>query len=457
MNYDTLLHSHLTELTLVCTSLIVLMVDRLFIVRRCPERRYPVAVAMTVIGCGITLLGGFHASEAIALMTAAIALLSLDERFTDQVGEYFLLLLLSAAGLVFMVHATDLLNAFLGLETASLCFYVLVALDRKRSTAVQSGFNYFLYGGVSAACLLYGMSLVYGLTGTLSFEGCAQAFAKMPMSPLVFVAAVMMVVGFAFKIAAAPFHLWAPDVYRHAATPVAAFIASASKIGGVYLFAQVVSAFHREAILPVTVIVTVLSLLLGNLAALSQKSLSRLLAFSAVAHAGYILAGLCTAPNQPVPTTALTYYAVTYALATVGAFGVVLVLRRDLGADNLDGLNGLNERSPALALLLAIFVLSLAGIPPLAGFFGKFYVFASALQGGSGMSIAVVVLALVMSAVSLYYYLLVLKRVFILPPETKDQSPPQISGLTTVLLTLLALALIFAGLFPQALLERLHP
>ena len=135
----------------------------------------------------------------------------------------------------------------------------------------------------------------------------------------------------------------------------------------------------------------------------------------------------------------------------------MLVLRRDLGADNLDGLNGLNERSPALALLLAIFVLSLAGIPPLAGFFGKFYVFASALQGGSGMSIAVVVLALVMSAVSLYYYLLVLKRVFILPPETKDQSPPQISGLTTVLLTLLALALIFAGLFPQALLELLHP
>jgi NADH-quinone oxidoreductase subunit N len=193
---------------------------------------------MTVIGCGITLFGGFHASETIALMTAAIALLSLDERFTDQVGEYFLLLLLSAAGLVFMVHATDLLNAFLGLETASLCFYVLVALDRKRSTAVQSGFNYFLYGGVSAACLLYGMSLVYGLTGTLSFEGCAQAFAKMPMSPLVFVAAVMMVVGFAFKIAAAPFHLWAPDVYRHAATPVAAFIASASKIGGVYLFAK---------------------------------------------------------------------------------------------------------------------------------------------------------------------------------------------------------------------------
>lgn len=457
MNYSLLIQGHLTELTLICCALIVLIVDRLVMVRSWPSHRYPVAAVLTASGCGIAMCGKFEADEAIAAMTASVAILSLGEKFTKQVGEYFLLLLVAAAGLVFMVHADDLLNAFLGLETASLSFYVLVALDRKRAEAVQAGFKYFLYGGVSAACLLYGLSLIYGLTGSLNFAECTQAFAGMPPSPMVYVAAVMIVVGFAFKLAAAPFHLWAPDVYRHSATPVAAFIASASKIGGVYLLARVVGAFHREAIVPAIVAVSVMSLILGNLAAISQRSLTRLLAFSAVAHAGYVLVGLCGASDQPIPVGALVYYAVTYAIATAGAFGLVMVLRRDTGSDNLEGLNGLNQRSPALALLLAIFVLSLAGIPPLAGFFGKFYVFATVLRGGSSLAIGVTSLAILMSAVSLYYYLQVLKRVFVLPQKDEAQAPPQVSRATMILLTALALATFLAGLCPQGLLQSLAP
>ncbi|MCB1209630.1 MAG: NADH-quinone oxidoreductase subunit N [Verrucomicrobiales bacterium] len=457
MNYTLLIQAHLTELTLICTALIVLMVDRLIMVRCYPRLRDPVAAGLTVIGCGIAMCGTFQADEAIAAMTAAVAIISLGERFTQQVGEYFLLLLLAAAGLIFMVHSSDLLNAFLGLETASLTFYVLVALDRRRAEAVQAGFKYFLYGGVSAACLLYGLSLIYGLTGSLNFAHCTKAFATMPPSQMAYVAAIMLVVGFAFKLAAAPFHLWAPDVYRHAATPVAAFIASASKVGGIYLLARVAGAFQREAMLPALVVVTVLSLVIGNLAAISQTSLSRLLAFSAVAHAGYVLVGLCIAPSQPVPIAAMVYYAVTYAIATVGAFGVVLALRRDAGSDCMSGLDGLNQRSPALAILLAVFVLSLAGIPPLAGFFGKFYVFASALRGGSSMTIGVAAFAILMSAVSLYYYLQVLKRVFVQPLKDDNQPPLQVSRVTMILLTLLALAAILAGLFPQGLLQSLAP
>jgi len=309
---------------------------------------------------------------------------------------------------------------------------------------------------MSAALMLFGFSYLYGLTGTTSLTGIAEALATQTVSPLLVVALVLVAAGLGFKIAAVPFHLWAPDTYQGAPAPVAALIASGSKVASfAVLIALTGGVIGSSSYAQGSVWVVLLlwmaagSIVLGNLAALVQTSVRRLLAYSAIAHAGYMLLGI--AAHTPQSGAAVLYYALTYALTTVGAFGVIAVVERDAGSDRLDAFAGLSRRSPLLAAALLLFLLSLAGIPPLVGFWAKFNLFASVLRslGAGHWGLALVALALAASAVSLYYYLQVLKRAYVTKPlQTK---PLKVSILELTTLVAIAIAVVLLGIFPSVL------
>src|SRR5438128_4137116 len=268
---------------------------------------------------------------------------------------------------------------FIGLELLGLSLYVMAAFDKTDLRSAEAGLKYFLFGSMSSAFTLFGISLIYGMSGTTGLAAISLKLAITPVQPLLAVGIVMTLIGFAFKIAAAPFHLWAPDAYQGAPGPTAAFIASGSKVASFFIAAKVMmigfhgaegSAAWRAAApgwVPVVAIGATLSVILGNLAAIVQSSVRRLLAYSAIAHAGYTLVGLLSHNGQGLAS--VIYYSITYALTTLGAFGVVAVVQEKTGGDKLSDFAGLSRREPVLAFCMLIFMLSLAGIPPLAGFF----------------------------------------------------------------------------------------
>jgi NADH-quinone oxidoreductase subunit N len=403
--------------------------------------------------------------QALLVLTVFTAILSLETTFTDHVGEFFALLLLATVGMMFLVSAEELLMIFVSLELTSLSLYVLTAFNKRSARSAEAALKYFLFGGMAAAVTLFGMSLLYGLSGATNLRAFAAALAAPAPDPLLLAAIVMTVVGFGFKVAAVPFHLWAPDTYQGAPTPSAAFIASGSKVASFFIFAKVMllgfagaegSGAWKAYVpgwVPVIALIAALSLVLGNLAALAQSSVKRLLAYSAIAHAGYMLLGVMA--DGPAGIAALVYYVITYALTTVGAFGIVALVEQG-GGDKLADFAGLSRRAPVVALCLFVLVLSLAGIPPLAGFFGKFYLFVAAAAAGRPLGLLwIVILALAMSCVSLYYYLKVLKAAYV-TGRTDGAGPlrPEIS--TLVALVLLAVAVLVLGSVPDLLLGRLQ-
>jgi NADH-quinone oxidoreductase subunit N len=408
---------------------------------------------------------------ALVVLTLLVAGLSLNPRFTGHVGEYFSLLLLATLGMMVLVSTRDLLLLFLGLELTSLPLYVLTGLNKRDSASAEAALKYFFFGSVAAAFLLFGFSLLYGVAGSTRLPVIAAAVAVRPPDALTLVALVMVVMGFGFKVAAVPFHLWAPDAYEGAPTPVTAFIASGSKVASFTAFGLVLAQGlgplaggadwrgFTTGWLPVLAVVALSSLLLGNLAAIAQRGVKRLLAYSAVAHAGYLLLGvmaLGTPAGRPEALAALLYYALTYALTAVGAFGIVAIVERSTGTDAVGSFDGLARRSPGLALCLLIFLLSLAGIPPLAGFLGKFLVFlaATAAGGESRGLFWLVLVAIAFSVVSLYYYLQILKRAYVAPPREAVAEPrPEVFEFA--LIGLVAAGVLALGVFPRTLLEPL--
>ena len=482
--YLDLLHAMLPEASLVIGALIVLGLDLTI------GRRQGAAVRQrtsTFIGLIAVIAAAYHAFDAgmvgpvfggmlmldnlaSATRIGALVLAGLTLALLPGVArvrhpaEYVAVILFATTGFTLMAAAHQLLVAFLALELASLSLYVLAGFDQTRPESAEAALKYFLLGAVSAAFLLFGFSLLYGLTGSLAFDEIALQLRVQPMTSLLVVALVMILVAFGFKAAAAPFHLWAPDVYQGAPTSSAALIASASKLAGVTLFLRllwtgmgpaagsVATVQGRPGWLPIVALIAAASLLLGNFAALAQTNVRRLLAYSAIAHAGVMFIGVIIAGRAgPGP---LFYYAATYGVATVGAFGVIAVAERAGGCQRLTDLAGLHRRSPLLAGCLMVFVLSLAGIPPLAGFFGKFVVFTAALQinGVAGVAGWLAVLAIAMSAVALYYYLFLLKQALVLEPaaEAAPINVPTSAGLTLVLAAGLLLVL---GVWPSALLQ----
>lgn len=398
------------------------------------------------------------------LVLSALTLLSLPglARLRHP-AEYVAVVLFATAGFTLMAAAQQLLLAFLALELASLSLYVLTGFDQSRPESAEAGLKYFLFGGISAAFLLFGFSLIYGLTGSIELPVIAARLGTLAPSALLVVALVMVLAGFGFKAAAAPFHLWAPDVYQGAPAPSAALIASASKLAGFALFVRLLWGGLAPAAgaagggapgwMPVVVVLSGVSLLLGNVAALAQSNVRRLLAYSAIAHAGALLLGVLAAGK--FGPARLVYYAATYGLATIGAFVVIGAVERAGRCQQLGDLAGLHKRSPLLAGSLLVFVLSLAGIPPLAGFFGKFAVFAAALQlnGLAGPAGWLALLAIAMSAVALYYYLLVLKQALVARPGEEHATPIRVSPAVAATLIVTAALLVVLGVFPSLLLR----
>lgn len=489
MNYLELLRCAVPETIVVLTALAVMAIDLISMRAMETRLRFVIGGMIACVGCaaaivwmvimpetvslsdGMLMLDPLTQFVKIALLVLTIftVLISLDATFTDHVGEYLALILLATVGMMFMVSAEDILMIFVSLELTSLSLYILTAFNKHNLKSAEAALKYFLFGGMSAAFMLFGLSFIYGLTGSTNLHGITAALAGKGLDPLLVVALVMTVIGFGFKVAAVPFHLWAPDAYEGAPTPSAAFIASGSKVASFFIAAKVMmigfagaegsAAYHGFAAgwVPVLAIGAALSMILGNLVAIVQSSVKRLLAYSAIAHAGYMLLGVMALAHDPHAMGALLFYAVTYGLTTIGAFGVVAVVEAGAGDDKLSSFAGLSRRSPVVAFCMMIFLLSLAGIPPLVGFFGKFYLFTAALKSGVpnlGL-LWLIILAIAMSAVSFYYYLKVLKQVYVVDVVAatgKWHTPVLIQ----VVLSLLAALVILLGCLPDLLLNWLQ-
>lgn len=441
---------------------------------------FGLVVALVVLGCQLTgsLAVEGHALEVatqgqLVLNTGTLALkgvlfllgllvLPLAARTisTPQVSEYFALLLLATLGMGFMVTSRNLLGAFVALELVSLSLYALTALNPVRKESAEAALKYFTYGGVASAFLLFGISYLFGTLGKLDITQATLAEAPR----LVVVAYLFILVGLGFKLALAPFHLWAPDVYQAAPTPAAAWIASGSKIAGVALLLALLGPVSlpsaHSTIVPLLLLMAVASMAVGNLGALRQANVKRLLAYSAIANAGYILVAVVAFTDAG--RAAVMFYAIVYAIATLGAFAVVSVWNDRLGREALiDDFRGAWKTSPGLSLALLVFVLSLAGIPPLAGFVGKFYLFYAAIHAAPQMEYWsdglywLVAVALAFSVVALYYYLKILKAVFVREETGEmDNSPVGLSASVAILV--LALLTVVLGVWPEPVVDYIQ-
>ena len=486
MNYLEVLRAAAPETALAITVLMVLAVDLTALRGESIERRFLTGALVSIIGCLMAAMFTFlhfgstdplhgllvvdprtnFLKVVLLALTVFTVLISTSGKFTGHVGEYLALVLLGTIGLMLLVSAEDLLMIFISLELVSLSLYVLTAFNKRNARSSEAALKYFLFGGMSAAFLLFGFSLLYGLSGSTNLPQIAANLAGRGLDPLLLVAIVTTVIGFGFKVAAVPFHLWAPDAYEGAPTPSAAFIASGSKVASFYILAKILklgfagaeggAVWHGyvSGWTPVIAVVAALSMVLGNLTAIVQSSVKRLLAYSAIAHAGYMLLGVLA--NTPSSQSALLFYVITYALTVLGAFGVVTVVEEATGGDAIKNFAGLSRRAPGLSLCLLVFLLSLAGIPPLAGFIGKFFLFSAAVGADADRLglLWLVILAIVMSAVSFYYYLQVLKQTWVL--DASEGAPaikvPPVMMLTLVLLALLVILL---GCAPGLLLRCL--
>jgi len=482
MSYLGLLKLSSPEAVVVLTALAVLSISLL--AKRAASACPFVAALGLVIAIAVVLMLPRHATlfggmvvisplnSLFKIICLALAfftvLLTEAEKAPRPPGEYLALILLATVGLMLLVGSEELLMIFIGLELLGLSLYVLVAFDKSDVRSAEAGLKYFLFGSTSSAFTLFGISLIYGMTGTTGLAAIAVKLVSTSVQPLLAVGIVMALVGFGFKIAAAPFHLWAPDAYQGAPVPSAALIASGSKVASFVVLGKIVlvgfapvhgnAGWHAMVAgwSPVLAALAALSIVIGNLVALAQSNVRRLLAYSAVAHAGYTLIGFVAGTRDGF--SAALFYTTVYAVTLVGAFGVVGVVRRETGGDDFSNFSGLGSRYPLLAGCMAVFMLSLAGIPPLAGFFGKFYLFSAALHGGGNQGLLwLVAFGLVGSFVSLYYYLLVLKAVFVessIPAARPlDRLPPEIVQQGTV--ALLAAIVVLLGVMPNVLASRI--
>jgi NADH-quinone oxidoreductase subunit N len=486
VNYFEVLRAAAPETALAITVLMVLAVDLIALRGQTVEERFHAGMLVSIIGClmatififtqygntdplhGLLVVDSLtnFLKVVLLILTMFTVMISASGKFTEHVGEYLALVLLGTIGLMFLVSAEDLLMIFISLELASLSLYILTAFNKRNARSSEAALKYFLFGGMSAAFLLFGFSLLYGLSGSTHLPEIAVALQGRGLDPLLLVAMVTTVIGFGFKVAAVPFHLWAPDAYEGAPTPSAAFIASGSKVASFYILAKIMTlgfvgttgsaVWHgyMSGWTPVIAVVAVFSMVLGNLTAIVQSSVKRLLAYSAIAHAGYLLLGVLA--NTPSSRSAMLFYVITYALTVLGAFGVVTVVEAVTGGDALANFAGLSRRAPVLSLCLLVFLLSLAGIPPLAGFIGKFFLF-SAVAGADAEHLGLlwlVILAIALSAVSFYYYLQVLKQAYVL--DAAENAPAiKVPPVTMFALVLLAALVILLGCAPGLLLRHL--
>jgi NADH-quinone oxidoreductase subunit N len=456
----------LPEIALATAGLVILLVG--VIPRK--DTFFPCAMAVVgalllaavlVLGQGEgTALGGLYVADDFAsfmkiltLLGAALGLvLALDFNARERLDrfEFPVLVLFATLGIMVMISANDLMSLYMGLELLSLPLYVVAAFDRDNGRSAEAGLKYFVLGALASGLLLYGTSLVYGFAGTTNFDRLADAFAAgNAVSAGVVVGIVFVVAGLAFKVSAVPFHMWTPDVYEGAPTPVTAFFAAAPKVAALALLARVLLGPFGELAAQwqqVILLVSIGSMLLGAFAAIGQRNIKRLMAYSSIGHVGYALMGLAVVSDEGL--RGLIIYTAIYVFMNIGTFAVIVAMRRQGRAvEEIEDLAGLGRTDPGRALWMAVFMFSMAGIPPLAGFFGKLYVFLAAVQGGYW---TLAVIGVLTSVVSAYYYLRIVKVMYFDQPVlgALDRAAP---GLSIVMATTGLFNLVFC-LFPAPML-----
>lgn len=401
-----------------------------------------------------TVYHGFFVVDNFALFfkqvfmvgTILTLLFSLDyvERMTRSAGEFYALLLLGLVGMMVMASANDLLMMFIGLELMTIVFYILVGFDLQSVKSSEAGIKYAILGSASSAVLLYGMSWIYGFTGNIMLSQIATHLAA---SPAILLGLGLMIAGFCFKLSIVPFHMWAPDVYEGAPIPITAMLAMASKAAGFAIVLRVflVAFAGLEAYwLPIVALLAGISMIVGIVAAIWQANIKRMLAYSSIAQAGYILSGLLAADAAGVK--GMLVYVVLYMVANVGAFAVTIAVHNQCGSDDIDDLSGLAQKSPLLAVVMTVSLLSMAGLPPMAGFVGKMYIFMAITDKGYFW---LAILGLVLSMVSVYYYMLVVRTMY--SKEAKDPQKFTTSSSLRIVALLSLIATLFIGIYPAPL------
>lgn len=465
------LHLALPEITLLMTACIALLAD-LFL----KERFRHIAFIFSLIGLVLAatlcfglldkaktiILGGLFVSDEMTQLMKLVICLSvflcfsysrsyIDERQMPA-GDFYVLGLFSTLGMMTLVSAHSLLTIYLGLELLSLPLYAMTAIERSKADASEAALKYFIMGAIASGMLLYGFSLLYGVTGKLDLLDIANAIAVNweSQSLLLSFALVFIMVGLGFKLAAVPFHMWAPDVYQGAPSSVTIFISSAPKIAALAMTFHVLTIAMVDATAQWQQLILIMALLsagIGNLLAVTQTNIKRLFAYSAIAHIGYTLFGLLAA--TPEGYSASLYYILVYSIMTVAAFGLIILLSRDgIEIESIDDFKGLNKRNPWLAFMMMIVMFSMAGVPPMVGFFTKLAVL-KALVDANMTWVAVV--GLLFAVIGAYYYIKIVKIMYF--DEARDSTPVVLPISSTLLYSINCLSLLFLGLFPALLMD----
>lgn len=401
---------------------------------------------------------------AVLLAGAVTCLIAVDTHELARKGEFYLIIIVSTLGAALMAASADLIMVFIALETTSIPLYILAGFRKGDDKSTESSMKYFLFGSFASAIMLYGFSLLYGFTGQTNLYGIADYLGSPAFGDNVIQVLVSMVfvfVGFGFKISAVPFHFWTPDVYEGAPTPVTAFVSVASKAGSFALFirffiavfpvglvidGQVIQDFWIQLVIAASII----SMTLGNVLALSQRNIKRLLAYSSIAQAGYTLIGVAAIQSQTGQGVAsVTFYMFMYTFTNLLAFAVVVLFAEATGSEQIADLASLNRRNPWMALAMTVALLSLGGIPPAAGFFGKFFLFNAAVEAGLEW---LAIIGVLNAIVALYYYLVVIKVIYVDPSVDQDKPIPlTLTG--RWVLGLMTIVVIILGVVPQAVFD----
>lgn len=381
-------------------------------------------------------------------------------RMTHHRGEYFSLILFSTVGMMFLASAKELITLYIGLELTTIPLFVLAAYFKTNRGSAEAGLKYMIIGAASSAILLYGLSIIYGLTGTTSMYQITinlsiHWLAYGDVGPAFTVALMMIIAGLVFKLAIVPFHMWAPDVYEGSPTPITAFLSVASKAAGLVAFVRIFVgmfiAFSSDIMAPrdwgnMVALLAAITMVVGNVVAIRQTNIKRLLAYSSIAQAGYILVGVVACSATGIAS--ISFYMFAYLFANMGAFAIVTIFADRTGSEQITDYGGFAKSSPVLAAAMAVFLLSLAGIPPLAGFLAKYYVFAAAIQAGYTW---LVILALLTTVIALYYYANIIRLMYLTPDTNPHHIIPSFPAGLVVILTVAGV--IIFGILPQSILE----
>jgi NADH-quinone oxidoreductase subunit N len=419
----------------------------------------------------------FYSADALAiflkqfalLTTIVVLVMSLEyaptveanmpsERRGAGLGEFYVLPIFACAGLMWMASAVDFVMIFVSLELVTIGFYILVSYLRRSEASLESGTKYLVLGALSTGFLVYGITWIYGVTGQFNLAAIAE---KLPVldqaaAPALLFGFGLILIALGFKIAAAPFQFWVPDVYQGAPTPVTAFLSVASKAAGFIVLLRVVQTFLvvpalQEKILPLLAVITGATMIFGNLAALPQSNLKRLLAYSSIGHAGYLLLGVVSI-GAPFAGTAIVFYLAAYSLMTLLAFLVMTIVAQATGGDDIADFNGLNQRAPHLAFAMLLAMLSLAGIPLTAGFLGKLFIFECAVEQQHWI---LIILGVITVAAGFFYYLKVIRAMYWQQPANPDAPEIEVGPLAKVTIALLCALIIWLGVYPAPLLALL--